>query len=170
LNPARLTGYSASDTLRSMNDNAKTWVEALRSGDYTQGTNYLTYYDRDGANEVERNCCLGVACQLYIKDGNPLVTRTDSDGVVSYGAQHEKSVLPLDVAKWLGLSDRYSSFMTTHSDEEGAPVEDSSQLTELNDNGKSFEDIADVIESEPRGLFGKTQNRRVNNTYMDEEG
>jgi hypothetical protein len=169
LNPARLTGYSASDTLRSMNDNAKTWVEALRSGDYTQGTNYLTYYDRDGANEVERNCCLGVACQLYIKDGNKLAAKKGSDGIVSYGRDHERSVLPFDVAKWLGLSDRYSSFATDNAVDD-AFGDESSQLTELNDNGKSFEEIADVIESEPRGLFGPTHNCRVNNTYMDEEG
>ena len=35
---------------------AKSWVEALRSGEYTQGKNMLRYRDN--------YCCLGVLCDL----------------------------------------------------------------------------------------------------------
>ena len=40
-----------------MNENAKKWVKALRSGEFEQGTGYL----RKG----DKFCCLGVACAVY---------------------------------------------------------------------------------------------------------
>ena len=43
-----------------MNDNAKKWVKALRSGDYKQGHGRLRTDDTF--------CCLGVACDLYAQE------------------------------------------------------------------------------------------------------
>ncbi|MEB0262874.1 hypothetical protein [Mucilaginibacter sp. 10I4] len=44
---------------------ATKWVEALRSGEYKQGTGYLSFIYRDSASKVEiRYCCLGVACSM----------------------------------------------------------------------------------------------------------
>ena len=42
-----------------MNDNATAWVDALRSGGYAQGIGSLKF---DG-----KFCCLGVACDLFMK-------------------------------------------------------------------------------------------------------
>lgn len=39
-----------------MNPNAKAWADALESGNYEQGTDWL---EKDG-----KLCCLGVACRL----------------------------------------------------------------------------------------------------------
>lgn len=39
----------------------KKWVEALRSGKYQQGTNYLK---QRGESGVIRHCCLGVLCEI----------------------------------------------------------------------------------------------------------
>lgn len=41
-------------------------VEALRSGEFEQGFGALESIGSDG---VRRNCCLGVACRVAIKDG-----------------------------------------------------------------------------------------------------
>jgi hypothetical protein len=46
-----------------MNPNIKAqWVEALRSGEYQQGSGMLKYYD-DEIDEA-RFCCLGVLCDI----------------------------------------------------------------------------------------------------------
>ena len=111
-----------------MNDNAKTWVEALRSGKYKQGTGQLRY--------EEEFCCLGVACDLY----DASRWETDKDGELTF--MDEMSVLPIKVMDWLGLE--Y---------DDGAFNGDDNSLVTMNDRGKTFNDIADIIESEPQGLF-----------------
>ena len=50
-------------------------------------------------------------------------------------------VLPKNVMRWFGFLDT------------DGWINRNSSLTRLNDNGKTFEEIADVIESEPNGLF-----------------
>ena len=43
-----------------LNDNAKKWVAALRSGKYEQAKGWL--------REGDKFCCLGVACDLFDPD------------------------------------------------------------------------------------------------------
>ena len=52
--------YFTEDLLPSQEEFARTWIQALRSGDYEQGKGHL-------ASKVEDKlcyCCLGVACEL----------------------------------------------------------------------------------------------------------
>ena len=67
------------------------WVDALLSGDYTQGKGRL---QRDGSF-----CCMGVLCDLYSKEtGTPWVL---SEGSLSiHGAS---GCLPLQVRVWGAL-------------------------------------------------------------------
>ena len=46
----------------------KEWLEALRSGEFLQGTGRLRYSERklNGQN-VKRHCCLGVLCEIVKK-------------------------------------------------------------------------------------------------------
>ena len=113
-----------------MNNNAKLWVEALRSGEYEQGSGWL----QDG----NRYCCLGVACIVYEKQTEAILSR-DDDGVLN-SCQYLGNDY-CEVKQWLGLRDSVGGF---HRD---------SNLASLNDEGKTFGEIADVIESEPEGLF-----------------
>lgn len=112
----------------------KLWVEALRSGEYEQGKESL----RDG----DKYCCLGVACDLYAKHegGQGWGEVTDSGWEFGYG--HTCYLAPV-VCDWLGLASL-----------EGLIPGDKS-LVSLNDGGAGFKKIADVIESEPLGLFKK---------------
>lgn len=108
-----------------LNDNAKKWVAALRSGKYKQGYGCL----REGG----RFCCLGVACDIF-----------DSDEWQSANFfMDEDLILPTAVRDWLGLQDVEG----THGSGD--------TLTYINDSGKNFSEIADIIESEPEGLFKK---------------
>jgi hypothetical protein len=124
-----------------MNENAQKWINALRSGKYKQARGVLT--DRDGGH-----CCLGVACELAVELG--ITTRHKYEAGVRYGEDGTSMATPpLEVQEWLGLLDQWGSFRN----EEGGF---SDALTEMNDNGASFEEIADVIADEPPGLFGRS--------------
>jgi len=77
---------------------ANMWVKALRSGKYTQTKNALC--DNVG------HCCLGVLCELYIKDTKNNIKRTspdvyDEEGMVSFDGKTE--LLPSCVIKWAGM-------------------------------------------------------------------
>jgi hypothetical protein len=120
----------------AMNKNAKKWVKALRSGKYKQVTDRLTELDN---GKVLGHCCLGVLCELAVKDGvRTQVTNTSFRRLYSnYG-----TALPPQVQKWAGLRSGYGQF---------GDVDES--LADLNDSGKSFKYIARVIEQKAKELF-----------------
>ena len=116
-----------------MNDNARAWVKALRSGEYGQCEAFLAY---DG-----RYCCLGVACELAVKAGViPEPVEDESRGCLVYGGE-DYEVLPQQVQEWLGLRTSKGDFG------------DGDSLTQRNDDGEDFQEIADLIEGEPPHLF-----------------
>lgn len=106
----------------------KLWSSALRSGKYSQGTNYL--------NKKGSYCCLGVACDLYNKHVAPLDIQPcpHREDVVLYDGQG--SGCPEAVKKWLDIT----------SLGDLTEEEDSRSLAGLNDGGMSFAEIADVID------------------------
>ena len=120
-----------------LNENAKKLVEALRSGEFKQ-----TKYSLSNGTE---HCCLGVACEVAIKNGLNLTKQTNyRDSLTAY--DENTNYLPPPVANWLG----FSSVRGAYLDNRGA----NQWLSYDNDfNGKTFEEIADIIESEPAGLF-----------------
>lgn len=136
------------------------WAEALRSGKYKQGKKALKYKTSAG---VVRHCCLGVLCDLYCADMKKtgkaekkrlttglMLKPTATDRAVfsrdvkfaGYYDSKDKIVcrhtLPTDVMKWAGM---------TYDDGE---IKDSENLclAEMNDNGNSFNNIADTIEAD----------------------
>jgi hypothetical protein len=109
----------------------KRWIEALRSGQYEQGRAHLC---RD-----EKYCCLGVLCSL-VEPGTKreINTSLQYNGVISWG--DEVSWLPTHIKEKVGLRTECGDFADN-------------SLTTLNDEGMSFSEIADLIESRPKGLF-----------------
>lgn len=119
-----------------MKEDIKTeWVTALRSGNYSQSAGIL----RDDRGF----CCLGVLCDLAVKAG--VATSIESaigEGTIAYldkdalpGSTGDVAYLPQSVMKWAGLT-------------ASNPQAGDDYLSSLNDNGFSFEKIADVIEKE----------------------
>lgn len=115
------------------------WLEALRSGEYIQGSLRLKWKDHGGPTQY---CCLGVLCDLAEKAG---VVREDSHRSMFQGTKvtyistqdlydRSSSVLPLAVMKWAGLNSPVGQYET---DED---------LVTVNDNGGSFQYIAGIIE------------------------
>lgn len=107
----------------------KIWVDALRSGKYNQTTGYL--------QDARGFCCLGVACDI---SGLGEWTETlNCMGKPIKAYNNFKADLPQIVTTWLGLKDSFGQYSAT-------------SLSTDNDTGKSFLEIADTIESEPKGL------------------
>ena len=107
----------------------KQWIEALRSGKYTQTKQCL--------KNDKGFCCLGVACEIsglgqfeakkevleYLPDGNNVM------GIV-HKYLGESTELPEEVFTLMGLP--YSEF--------------EQDLIKMNDDGISFSEIADYLE------------------------
>lgn len=103
----------------------KLWIAALRSGKYWHGKKALHPSDN-------KFCCLGVLCEVAVKAG-----------VISSYLPHNAGV-PTTVREWVGLR-------TSFGNSSGNIVE----LTTINDDAarNPFQKIANIIESEPEGLF-----------------
>jgi hypothetical protein len=131
-----------------LNENAKKWVAALRSGRFEQGR-WKLHFLGNGVAEPDSYCCLGVACVLAIESGIQLDT-VDAGGLRRYadpGGQGSINYLPETVQAWLGLSNSQGLYKG-----ENYKVQ---SLADDNDKRKTFSEIADIIESEPDGLFLK---------------
>jgi hypothetical protein len=112
------------------------WLEALRSGRYKQTTQELrTTVPRSGEYGY---CCLGVLCDVRRK-----VAREPWERFVNQGTQGDSETLPRDIAEWAGLrgfDQRDPRVSNGHRNQ---------SLSKWNDDeGLSFEQIADLIEKE----------------------
>jgi hypothetical protein len=104
------------------------WVDALRSGKYQQTQRRL--HDENGF------CCLGVLCDLYGKENNVEWDLTNNGHNV-YVFQDMVACLPVSVKEWADL-EYYNPRVDDQTD----------SLIGLNDNGSTFNEIADVIEKQ----------------------
>lgn len=107
--------------------NLDLWVAALRSGKYPQGKGKL--------RTKEGFCCLGVGCEVA---GIPSEIRF---GNWRYGARGSALVAPDEFCEWLGVNPYY--FETGGSFEADGRWD---SLAKRNDEGATFEEIADLIE------------------------
>jgi hypothetical protein len=113
------------------------WVEALRSGDYQQGTGLLHYEDEDG----DQYCCLGVLCEVAISAGVEVERVRRSNG--TYGYDANTLVPPPRVTEWAyGEAEPLGAWAVI--------VEEHRRLfDQLNDDlGYTFRAIADLIEQQ----------------------
>lgn len=128
-------------------DNIRKWVDALRSGDYGQGRHALA--------SGGRYCCLGVACDLAVKDGLPIdvTERMGSDTLTQrIWFDDADAILPPSVRQWLGIDE---------CDPKGIYNGEQHKLSMLNDDGGfNFDDIADIIE---RTYLADDDETRANN-------
>lgn len=104
-----------------MNEQVKAkWLSALRSGEYTQAKGKLRVEDYF--------CCLGVLCDLHAKETGK---SWHKNGAWSY--LNETLHFPEEVAKWADVKSV-------------VPRVEAAFLSDLNDRGSSFAQIADLIE------------------------
>lgn len=110
----------------------KEWTDALRSGKYQQGKNFLRRTDNT-------YCCLGVLCDL-VDSSKWEVSSTDEDGevpVYEYPNNYngfspligDTQMLPTQIAEQFGVHSEVQDILARH-----------------NDSGASFSEIADMID------------------------
>jgi hypothetical protein len=113
-------------------------VEALRSGEYTQTKQRL--------RTEEGFCCLGVTCQVFheVTGRGKWIEKRDSHYPYSFEVDgySEELGLPDPVRDWIGFTGG-----------EGGYKDNGYGLSSHNDEGDTFEKIADIIEAAPPGLF-----------------
>ena len=123
----------------------KKWVKALRSDKFKQGQGTLKQFNKKGQAQ---HCCLGVLCELYNqemkKNKKKMLSETiwDNDSDFSFGYCRlggKKEDLPKEVKDWAGMRTGLGNL------DDNDPVGQYS-LADLNDLGKKFKTIADIIE------------------------
>lgn len=135
---------------------AKTWSEALRSGEYRQTTDALHRKDSGF-------CCLGVLCDIYRRQVDPMAAWVPCDSMILADSGDESPVeimtfsipgqgmypmaLPVRVREWAGM---HSMRGDIKNPDGGYALQQS--LAEMNDGGMTFAEIADVIDQFVEGL------------------
>lgn len=137
------------------------WLSALRSGEWPQG--------RDELNDGEgRYCCLGVLCEMAKDQGVTDMWEVDGQTDMRIYGNREAyeaspweydgswSSVPVNVQQWAGLDDHdpYVTVPLTHP--EFAKLRQwnaisrngRARVSTLNDNGFTFEEIADLIDAQ----------------------
>jgi len=109
----------------------KKWLWWLRSGQYDQTDGTLMEEDSGGNAKF---CCLGVLCNIHAEETGEGWWEGDTYYPGPY-AISGNAILPRAVADWAGV---YSSPTIDGQDEK--------TLTRINDSGKTFKEIADLIE------------------------
>ena len=105
-----------------MNSSVKQiWINALRSGKYEQGQGSL--------NEDGKFCCLGVLTDLFIRETNQ---EWEEHYDNCFAFEDSFCFLPPSVQEWARLNN--------------APQVNGRSLPMINDEGASFEELADLIE------------------------
>jgi hypothetical protein len=111
-------------------DVIKDWIDALRSGKYTQGMEVL----KSSSGCKELHCCLGVLIEVIDPDR---FDKTEiDDGAKCFYYEEDHQMIPEWMSRQIDLLTR----------------SDASTLSRLNDSGSTFIDIAELLED---GLLGR---------------
>jgi hypothetical protein len=137
------------------------WVAALRSGKYDQTKGYLRRTKPSKmSGDAPGFCCLGVLCDIAVKEGVIPEPEFDGGSVAIYGVRDEDTYrgssevsLPDAVVQWAGLDEGDPQLPATidpdrldQIDDFGDPV--MVALSDLNDDWDyDFNKIADGIEA-----------------------
>lgn len=128
----------------------KKWVNALRSGKFKQGTGTLKQYNSKGQAQ---HCCLGVLCELYNQEMKKNKKKTLPENVYGndYDFSHgysrfggKKEDLPKEVKDWAGVKTSLGKFYVEDFGNNLCLGENS--LADLNDTGRKFKTISNIIE------------------------
>jgi hypothetical protein len=107
---------------------AKKWAKALRGGQYRKARHCL--------RNKRGFCCLGVLTDLYIKEHKKEWDYNLENK--QYSFMRSYNFLPKEVVKWAGMRNEFGEFYVNK--------EKRISLYEENDKGKSFSEIADIIQ------------------------
>ena len=122
------------------------WIDALRSGNYEQGSEKL--------RTVNGYCCLGVLCDIYAQENDTqwkfMGNEETNFQLMDYWYFLDQSeFLPESVMNWAGLRTHNPSvrvYCEDSDDEDQRYYND--EIANVNDSGYSFSQIADIIQQQ----------------------
>lgn len=123
-----------------LTENQQAWVDALRSGEFTQAKGTL--------QSDEGYCCLGVLCKVAERHG--VFVAKDFSGKLYGDNLGQQS----PVQDWVGIPRTSVNGLLKGTEDHPYLL----ALTELNDRGMPFSQIADIIEQNAESLFERTEN------------
>lgn len=123
------------------------WVAALESGEYQQAQQGLKITNLETGSESF--CCLGVLCDIYSKEtgnkwGESLQMIRNEPVGKSY-LLGENNYLPKEVRDWAGLTEINPAVLEHSLDFTYTNGEYERTVAYMNDQGKTFEEIAEKI-------------------------
>jgi hypothetical protein len=119
------------------------WLNALRSGEYRQGMGRLCTASLNGA--TKSFCCLGVLSDLAVKEGACVWSKYPHPQEAE-GVDNERHYLPEAVIEWSGLQELSAEQITLKDLVVSTDDSVFEHISDLNDRGRPFTEIADVIE------------------------
>ena len=121
---------------QSLGPNQTFWLKELRSGKYEQGIGFLC--------KETKYCCLGVGSEIF--KTNAIKIHTGILGHKFYDGS--MSIAPFYLGEALGLFGSLGESKTFYQSSS-----DPKSLSSYNDQGKTFAEIADIIEQDPSVYF-----------------
>lgn len=120
------------------------WIDALRSGNYEQGSEKL--------RSVSGYCCLGVLCDLYAQEhdtqwefrGNEETNLQPQD---YWYFDEQSEFLPYSVMDWAGLKTNNPNVRVYCSNGEDEDFY-TDEIANVNDTGYTFMDLSKIIEQQ----------------------
>lgn len=129
-------------------EHMRLWIEALKNWPNEQGKGYLSRIGHDGK---QKDCCLGVACQVAMANGlglsrevrHPAAPDREDQWIRYAGSEAE---LPPEVTEWLGI-DAHDPICGTRRSEWDEELEMTISCTTANDDEDwTFAEIARHLE------------------------
>jgi hypothetical protein len=127
----------STDTKPLLGPNQKLLVDALRSGKFTQTTAGVLH-----DVQTDSMCCLGVAAKLFLTDEEVEEVNLGDSSSTYYAYGGEVRSAPEYVVSNLSL---FCSL--------GSNCDRGDTLADLNDEGSTFVEIADLLEADPSRYF-----------------
>ena len=130
------------------------WIDALRSGNYEQGSEKL--------RNVSGYCCLGVLCDLYAQEYNTewefmgYEDESNPQPTDYWYFEGQSEFLPESVMEWAGLKTNNPQVrvepqvrfeVEDNEDEDNSHYEDA-LIANVNDSGYTFNDLSKIIEQQ----------------------
>lgn len=120
-------------TKEEQEENVRKWIAALRSGKYDQGLGGLR-------SDGDKFCCLGVLIEVLGMEW------TEEEMLNAYSCDGRTDYLGDHAMELVGLASQDGLFFDRAIGRERT-------LASMNDDGNTFEVIADMIDRRPYGLF-----------------
>lgn len=124
------------------------WIDALRSGDYEQGSEKL--------RGVNGYCCLGVLCDIYSREHDTQWVFKGYDENADENNPHpmdywyfdgQSEFLPYSVMDWAGLKNHNPNVRIYCSNDEDEDFY-TDEIANVNDSGYTFMDLSKIIEQQ----------------------